>query len=412
MHSAEAAVSESQSFRVYGYRWVVLLSFMFIAGMTQLLWITFAPITGAAAQFYHTSDLTIGLLSMSFMAVYVVLVIPSAWLIDTYGFRTAVGLGAVLTAFFALTRGLFATNFPLVFASQMGIALGQPLVVGAVTTVAAAWFPTKERATAAGLGTLAIYLGILVAMLITPALAVKFGMATMLVIYGVVAVVSALAFIVFAKAKPPTPPCPAGQDERVLMFDGLKQMLRQRDFLLLLAVFFIGLGMFNGVSTWIENIVRPRGFSISQAGLLGGLMLIGGIIGAVIMPILSDKARRRKPYIILSLCGLLPGLAGMTFATSYWLLLVSGFVFGFFLLSSGPIGFQFGAELTHPAPEGTSNSLLMVMGQISGIIFIFGMDALKSPATGAMTGSLLALLGLIVVSIFLSTLIKERPLRC
>jgi MFS family permease len=411
MTNTDVQTTDSQSFRVYGYRWVVLLSFMFIAGMTQLLWITFAPITGAAAQFYHTSDLVISLLSMSFMVIYIVIVIPSAWMIDTLGFRTAVGIGAGLTAVFALTRGIFAASFPLVFASQIGIAMGQPLVVGAITKVAAAWFPTKERATAAGLGTLAIYLGVLVAMLITPALEVKFGMATMLLIYGIIAVVSALCFVVFAKAKPATPPCPAGHDERVLMLDGLKQMLRQRDFLLLLAIFFVGLGMFNGVSTWIENIVRPRGFSISQAGLLGGLMLIGGIIGAVIMPILSDKARRRKPYIILSLCGLIPGLAGMAFATSYWLLLVSGFVFGFFLLSSGPIGFQFGAELTHPAPEGTSNSLLLVMGQISGIIFIFGMDALKSPATGAMTGSLLALLGLTVLSIILSTLIKEPPLR-
>jgi len=412
MTNAQTTVAEPQPFRVYGYRWVVLLSFMFIVGINQLLWITFAPITGAAAQFYHTTDLVIGLLSMSFMAVYIVLVIPSAWLIDTYGFRTAVGIGAVFTALFALTRGLFASSFPLVFASQIGIAIGQPLIVGAVTKVAAAWFPTKERATAAGLGTLAVYLGILVGMLITPALEVKYGMSGMLLAYGIVTVVAALCFFVFARAKPASPPCPAGEDVRVLMFDGLKQMLRQRDFLLLLAIFFIGLGIFNGVSTWIETIVRPRGFTISQAGLLGGLMLIGGVIGAVIMPILSDKARRRKPYIILSLCGLLPGLAGMTFATSYWLLLVSGFVFGFFLLSSGPIGFQFGAELTHPAPEGTSNSLLMVMGQISGIVFIFGMDALKSPATGAMTGSLLVLLALTVLSILLSTIIKERPLSC
>jgi len=412
MQSAEAAVPQSQLFRVYGYRWVVLLSFMFIAGMNQLLWITFAPITGAAAQFYHTTDLVIGLLSMSFMAVYIVLVIPSAWLIDTYGFRTAVGIGAAFTALFALTRGLFAASFPLVLVSQIGIAIGQPLIVGAVTKVAAAWFPTRERATAAGLGTLAVYLGILVGMLITPALEVKCGMAGMLLVYGIVTVIAALCFLVFARARPPTPPCPTGQDVRVLMFDGLKRMLRQRDFLLLLAIFFIGLGMFNGVSTWIENIVRPRGFSISQAGLLGGLMLVGGIIGAVIMPILSDRARRRKPYIILSLCGLLPGLAGMAFATSYWLLLVSGFLFGFFLLSSGPIGFQFGAELTHPAPEGTSNSLLVVMGQVSGIVFIFGMDALKSPATGAMTGSLLSLLGLILLSVFLGALIKERPLSC
>ena len=87
-----APAAERTSFRVYGYRWVVLLSFMFIAGMTHLLWITFAPITGEAAQFYHTSDLVIGLLSMSFMLIYVILVIPSAWMIDTYGFRTAVGI--------------------------------------------------------------------------------------------------------------------------------------------------------------------------------------------------------------------------------------------------------------------------------------------------------------------------------
>ena len=412
MTNAERPAAESEPFRVYGYRWIVLLSFMFIVGMNQLLWITFAPITGAAAQFYHTTDLVIGLLSMGFMAVYIVLVIPSAWLIDTYGFRTAVGIGAVFTALFALTRGLFASSFPLVFASQIGIAIGQPLIVGAVTKVAAAWFPTKERATAAGLGTLAIYLGILVAMLITPVLAVEYGMASMLLVYGIVTVVSALCFFVFARARPATPPCPAGQDERVLMFDGLKRMLRQRDFLLLLAVFFIGLGMFNGVSTWIENIVRPRGFSISQAGMLGGLMLIGGIVGAVVMPIFSDRARRRKPFIILSLACVLPGLVGMTFATSYWLLLVSGFAFGFFLLSSGPIGFQFGAELTHPAPEGTSNSLLLVMGQVSGIIFIFGMDALKSGRSGAMTGSLLALTALTALSVLLCAFIRERPARC
>src|SRR5512139_3217971 len=229
MTNAERPAAESELFRVYGYRWVVLLSFMFIVGMNQLLWITFAPITGAAAQFFHTTDLVISLLSMSFMIVYIVLVIPSAWMIDTLGFRTAVGIGAGLTAVFALARGLFANSLPLVFASQIGIAMGQPLVVGAVTKVAATWFPTKERATAAGLGTLAIYLGILLGMLITPALEVKYGMSGMLLIYGAVTVVAALCFFVFARARPATPPCPAGQDVRVLMFDGLKQMLRQRD---------------------------------------------------------------------------------------------------------------------------------------------------------------------------------------
>jgi len=397
--------------RVYGRRWLVLGVFVLIALMTQVLWITFAPITSAAARFYQTSELSIGLLSMSFMVVYILMFLPSAWVIDTRGFKTAVGIGAVLSAVFALTRGIFASNFTVVFLSQVGIAFGQPFVLGSITKVAARWFPVKERATASGLGTLALYLGPLAAMLLTPFLVqqgtLEAALPRTLMIYGVATAVAAVLFLLLARERPPTP---AGPDERILMFDGLKSMMRQRDFKILLVLFFVGLGLFNSVSTWVEDIIRPRGFSISQAGLLGGLMLIGGIVGAVIVPLVSDRLRRRRPFIILAVSGLLPGLIGVTFAKSYGLLLLSGFVLGFFLLSAGPIGFQYAAEITHPAPEGTSNSLLMVMGQVSGIIFILGMDALRSPATRAMTGSLLGLAGMTAVVLVLAFLLRESPI--
>jgi len=399
-------LKEEAHFRAYGYRWTVLLGFVTIAIMTQILWITFAPITSKAAQFYHTSDLMIGLLSMSFMIMFIFIFFPSAYAIDTWGFRTAVGIGAVMTAVFGLTRGIFASNFTIVFLSQIGIAIGQPFVIGAITKIAARWFPAEERATASGLGTLALYLGPLLAMLLTPFLVLHIGMRRTLLTYGIASAAAAAFFLVVAREHPPTP---AGRDERVLMLDGFKSMLRQRDFIFLLVMFFVGLGMFNSVSTWIEDIIRPRGFTISQAGMLGGLMLIGGIIGAVIISLLSDQLRRRKPFIILALVGLIPGLMGMTYSSSYWLLLLSGFTFGFFLLSAGPIGFQYAAEITHPAPEGTSNILLLVMGQVSGIIFIFGMDALKAPATGAMTASLLILALLTVVSVFLAAMLRESP---
>ena len=98
------------------------------------------------------------------------------------------------------------------------------------------------------------------------------------------------------------------------------------------------------------------------------------------------------------------------FGPTYWLLLVSSFALGFFLLSSGPVGFQYGAEVTHPTPEGTSNGLLILMGQISGIVFIFAMDAFKSPQTGSMTMSLVVIIALMVLSILLGTLLREPKL--
>jgi sugar phosphate permease len=398
---------EQTGLKVYAYRWVVLLAFMFVVAVSQLLWITFAPITGSAATYYGVSDLSIGLLSVSFMVVYIFVSIPASWAIDTFGIRTAVGIGAALTGIFGLLRGIVASDYTLVLIAQIGIAIGQPFILNAVTTVAARWFPLQERATAAGLGSLAIYLGILLGLVLTPYLTIQFEISGMLVIYGIVSVIAAVVFFVLMRERPPTPPCPPDQEGRSLVFDGLKQSLRMRDFLLLLAIFFVGLGVFNAATTWIEDIVRPRGFSIIQAGNTGGLMILGGIIGAVVIPILSDRRRKRTPYLLLAVTGATVGLVGITFATSYWLLLVSAFVFGFFLLSAGPIGFQYGAEVTFPTPEGTSNGLLLMMGQISGIVFILGMDSLKSPETGSMTLPLVALIGLMVLSLFLCTRLRE-----
>jgi sugar phosphate permease len=397
---------KQNSFKVYGYRWVVLLAFMFVVAVNQLLWITFAPITSSAAGYYGVSDLSIGLLSMCFMIVYIFVSIPASWAIDTYGIRVAVGIGAALTGVFGLLRGLLATNYTWVLVAQIGIAIGQPFILNAVTKVAARWFPVRERATASGLGSLAMYLGIVVGMALTPYLTLQSGIGSTLVAYGVVSVIAIVIFFAAVRERPPTPPCPPDQEERSLVFDGLKQILRKRDFVLLMVVFFVGLGVFNGVTTWIEEIVSPRGFSITQAGIVGGLMVVGGIIGAVIIPSLSDHYRKRTPFIILSMIGATLGLVGLAIATSYWILLVSAFVLGFFLLSAGPLGFQYGAEITYPAPEGTSTGMLLLMGQISGIIFIFGMDMLKSP-TGAMTTSLVVLVVLMVLGLLLCTRLKE-----
>jgi Na+/melibiose symporter-like transporter len=229
----------------------------------------------------------------------------------------------------------------------------------------------------------------------------------MLTIYGIVSVISVIVFFVFVKERPPTAPCRPDQEERSLVFEGLKESLRIKNFLFLLVVFFVGLGVFNAVTTWIEDIVRPRGFSIIEAGAIGGVMIVGGIIGAVLIPMLSDHYRKRTPYLLAAVIGAILGLVGLTFALSYWLMLVSGFVFGFFLLSAGPVGFQYGAEITHPTPEGTSNGLLLMMGQISGIVFILAMDIFKSPVTGSMTTPLLVLIGLMVLSLLFAARLKE-----
>jgi len=87
----------------------------------------------------------------------------------------------------------------------------------------------------------------------------------------------------------------------------IKRHVKMKGLWILLALFLVGMGVFNGISTWIEGIVRPRGFSISQAGNLGGVLLLGGIIGAAVIPLLSDRLHKRKVFLVLGLILAIPG---------------------------------------------------------------------------------------------------------
>jgi len=397
--------------KVYKYRWVVLFVYMILAVFSQILWATFPTITIEAVTFYDVSVIDIGLLSTIIMLVYIVVSFPASWVIDKHGLRVSIGIGAAFIGIFGLFRGLVGSSYPLVLISQIGIAIGQPFILNSLTTLAARWFPIKERSIVAGLGTLSIYLGMLLGIVITPYLTAKNSITDVLLFYGILALFGAVIFIIFARSRPVTPPCAPGMEERSHFIAGYKKILSQQKFLLLLLNFLIISGVFAAITTWIEVILIPRGFSNTQAGTLGGLMILGGILGTLVIPSLSEKYHKRVILITFAEVGGLLGLAGFTFGVSFLFLIITSFVMGFFLLGLSPICIQYAAEITHPTSEGTSNGLLSMIGQISGIGFVYIMSALKSQINGSMTFSLIALMVLMGLNILLSTTLREPKQR-
>jgi MFS family permease len=394
-----------KTFRLYGYRWVVLGVFMLVNLTIQILWISYAPITGLAATFYGVTDLKIGLLAMTFMLAFIPLSIPVSWAIDTFGFQRTVGIGVVIMGVFGLARGFAGADYTLVLLTTIGVAIAQPFLLNAWTKVPAQWFSIEERATAVGLVTFSNLVGTALGMVLTPVLIESLSISKVQLLYGAIAAISAVLFLIFAREKPATPPCPAGQEVRALMLDGLRHALSIKDFWLYLIVSFIGMGIFNGITTWVENIIRPRGFTPTDAGILGALMLAGGVLGAVIIPPFSDRQHKRQPYILLGFILSIPGLVGLTFATTAWLLFASAFALGFFLVSASPIGMQYAAEITQPTPEGTSNGLIQLFSQAS-VVFVYIMEALKTSA-GAFTPALLLAVFLLLLSTLLILNMKD-----
>jgi MFS family permease len=396
---------ENRQFKLYFYRWVVLAVFVFVNLTIQILWISYAPITGPAAEYYGVDDIQIGLLAMSFMIAFIPLSIPVSWVIDTYGFRLAVGIGVVLMGVFGLLRGLAGQNYTLVLWCTIGIAVAQPFLLNAWTTVPAKWFALEERATAVGIVTLGNLLGTGIGMVLTPLLFNSMTIDEIQLIYGGIAAFSAILFLVLARETPPTPPCPPGQEVRALVLEGLRHALKVKDFWLYLFIVFVGMGLFNGLTTWVEAIIRPRGFSPSDAGSLGALMLVGGLLGAVIIPVFSDRQKKRKKFLLLGFALAIPALLGLTYLQTSLGLFISSFVLGFFLVSVFPVGMQYAAEITHPTPEGTSNGLVQLCGQ-GAVVFVYLMEVMRAP-DGSFTPSLLLSVFLLVVCLFVITRMND-----
>jgi len=396
---------EETKTRVYAYRWVVLGAFMMVNLAIQLLWISYAPVTGPAAALYGVTDLRIGVFSMLFMIAFIPLSIPVSWAIDTLGWRRTVGFGSALMGAFAVLRGLAGDSYSLAFVATLGLAAAQPFLLNAWTKVPALWFPPKERATAVGLVTLANLVGTAAGMVLTPALAESVPIPTIQLYYGVFSAACAVFFILVSREKPATPPSDDAGQARSLMLDGLKHAFTVPSFRRYLVMSFIGLGIFNGVTTWIEAIVRPRGFGPQEAGALGAVMLVAGVVGAVLLPALSDKSGKRKPFIGLGLGLAIPGLVGLAFAPSYLLLCLSAAWLGFFLTSVMPIGMQYASEVARPTPEGTSNGLIQLFGQAS-VVFVYLMESLRG-ADGSFTVALLVASALLLASAAISISLKE-----
>lgn len=342
------------------WRWVVLAVFSAVNLTIQLLWITYAPVAHQAAAFYGTSELGVGAFAMSYMAAFIPLSIPASWVIDTKGFKFGVGIGAALMLVFGPLRGLAGNNYALAMACTVMLAVAQPFLLNAWTKCAALWFPHRERATAVGVVTLANLIGTGLGMALTPVLLESMPLDRIQWWFGIAAAVSALAFFVFAREKPPSPPEPGEPEARALMLDGLKSALRDASFQKFLFIVFVSMGVFNGMTTWIEGIVRPRGFSAEDAGNLGAVILVGGLVGAMVIAAISDKQRKRRKFIVLGLLIGAPGIAGVAFATTLPWLMTAGVWAGFWLTATVPVGFQYAAELTRPTPEGTSSGLIQL----------------------------------------------------
>ncbi|MHA1897987.1 MAG: MFS transporter, partial [Promethearchaeota archaeon] len=258
----------------------------------------------------------------------------------------------------------------IVFIGQLLAATGQPYVLNCWSKLGTNWFLEKEKATSVGLGELSIFTGIIIAMLFPIE---DVGPIITLWIYAIIGLISMLLYLIFTRDKPENPPNEfAIKEVKISSTKGMKDiMFKNKDFLLLFFVIFIGLGIFNAITTEIDSIFNDAYYPNVDSGTVSALMILGGVLGSIILSQISDQLGKRKIFLILALFGgVLFSILMAIFKEPSEIYFFSA-LYGFLLVACLPIGLTYGAEITYPYPEETSAGLLMTGGQISGIIFLF-----------------------------------------
>jgi hypothetical protein len=274
---------------------------------------------------------------------------------------------------------------------QIIVALAQPFLLNAPTKFAASWFSPTSRATVNTVATFANPLGIAVGSLLVPGIADSLSsIPTMLLVIAIIPTVTAFPTL-FIRSLPPSPPGPVDAHESTglllpgTFMQGLRQALSFPAFRVLIFAFSLGVAVFSAVSSLLQNIVTPYGYTNDEAGIFDALMILGGIFGAGITAPVIDRtgwhARVLKGATPLAAAGFL----GLIFAVrrdAFDAIAAVSFFVGFFIFALLPVGLELGVEATYPVPEGTSSGILWMSAQLAALIIQLVMNALRVGADG------------------------------
>lgn len=388
------------------FRWAVLMAYFGVAAMSQILWLNFAPLVSFIQNKYGVSELAVSSLLLSFPLLYVLLSIHSGTLIDKKGYRYVILLGSILSAAFACVRS-FDSSFYMLVIGQTGIAIGQPYIINGISKLVSDWFDKESSAMATGIGTAGMLVGMAVGMGVTPALNESMGFSGMLWTFAGLSIVLTVIFMVFGKENNLV----KGQTTALSGMGEIKQLLKNKNLVILFALWFFAFGVFNGLTTWLDKLMTPNGLNAEEVGLVGACLIAGGIVGSLIIPVISDKMKKRRPFVILSCLAALATIYPLCTSNSVTMVYLLGALLGFFFLPGYALLLSMCEEMAGIEKAGAATGIFMMSGN-AGAVVVIALMPIISGEDAFWTKAIYLMLALMVITLILvAGPLKEISLR-
>jgi MFS family permease len=238
----------------------------------------------------------LGLSHMQYTLIFTAPVLMGIWgattagaAADRFGIRVVVGIAVFLGGAAGLARA-FAPNFGVMFILTCLVGIAVYGAMPNLPKLVGIWFPPRQAGLAAGIYTMAMGIGITLAMFTGP-LFPDWRAAFSYI--GIVTLVVAFLWALLARS------APKGVEIKMPpMVTGIKRGLKSRNILLTCAVYFLFMGtMMSFLGNFPEALEITHNVSPVRAGAITSLLTASGVLGNLIIPNISDRIGLRKPFI-------------------------------------------------------------------------------------------------------------------
>jgi nitrate/nitrite transporter NarK len=376
---------------------VILLMLATLTAFTlHLVMFSYSVLMRPVANEFGITWAEAGLVFSISIAAIVLARIPLGFLTDRLGYTIVVRSSLILIAIFGMARG-FSANYQMLLVCQILVGVGFAPVLPCLAKIVSDVYPHRAGL-ATGLYAAGFPLGEIAGIALSSWVLTisEDNWRLAFIILGVWSLLMASLWWLVARDHPDKNiSSPALQPIK------LSQLLCKRQIWLLTGLCACAMGAYDTLLVWAPQVLQFKGISAIESELSGAVIPAGFLIAGPLVGLLSDRAGRRKPFLlVLALGGALCTLAiAWVGGFNGWIML---FLSGFAL--SGLMTLVFVIPAEDPAlsgKTGTAMGLITSLGNAGSFFLPIALGAVLDA-----TSSVVWALGLLAAAAVAGSLIS------
>ncbi len=349
------------------YAWVILAIVYLITVVATVMMNKVAPVMPVLMDAFEVDLAQVGFLVAVFGFTALILALPAGVLLQRLGVKMT---GAVALGMLAVgaALGALSNSFGVMLAGRFLEGVGAALITILGPAAIAMWFPRGKIGMAMGIASTSIPISNFIALTLAPVLEPTIGWSGVWWVTCGMALVALVFFWVFIRPAPGLAKKRGDPDAPPRDKSTKRVYANKRLWLLGLAMMCFSFSFMSLVNYYPTFLNTAKGFALTQAGLMVGIMSLANIPGGPLAGWLSDKTGSRK-LVILAGFALYALLIAFAFQISEGMLVLYMIFSGLFAVAAPTVILAAAPEIIgDPKVAGLSMAVVIFCRNV-GIVF-------------------------------------------